>query len=236
MPSSALVKVLFPNMNKIVPITLTQFHENLFSYILKYRLQDPSDLSIINNDQVLEDLFGCKRMLFSTVSDLISSQNLLLPINSENLINPQTFSVMLKRSNMPNIIEGNVEVYVPVMFHDRVRSLLLRIKRKEQEYTSCRSKASRMLAPSNKEEALKKSIERCVSGNGKVEDTQTFLAIIKAAPQGSEVQKFGQIDVRLLDLWSRVETHSSLAKGSRRVTDLILHGSISANRPDPNYN
>lgn len=216
-------------MKDIVPITLTQFHDNLFGYITKHRLQDPSDLSIINNNQVLEELFGCKRMLFSAVSGLISSQKLLIPINSDNLINPKTFPIALKRCNMMTVAEGTTGVFVPVLFHGHVRSLMMRIKRKEQEYFSLRTKVSRMLTPSNTEESLKQSIERCVSGKGKVGDTQTYLALVKAAPKDSEVQKIGQIDVRLLDLWSRVETHNSLSKGNRKVAELILEGAYNKN-------
>ena len=224
MPSSSTVNVLFPNMKNIIPITKSQFHDNLYGYVSKNKLQDPSDMSIVNNDSSLESLFGCKRMLFSSVNDLITSQNLLIPITAKNLANPKRVSFTLKRSAVSKVIEGDIEVFSPVLFHERARALLLRVKRRELEYTSSRSKASRMLAPSNAnaEDALKNSIERCVTGKAGVQDIQTYLALSKAAPPGSEAQKNGKLHSKLIDLWRRVEAHSSLARANRQVVDLIL--------------
>jgi len=226
LPSSALVKALFPRMSKIVPVTMAQVYDNLFSYILRHRLQDPSDLSIINNNENLSLLFGCKRMLFSAVGELISSRKLLTPIDSEHLVHPTKFCFNLRRNNAANLVEEDLEVFVPVLFHEKARDMLRRIKRRELEYTSSRSKAHKMLSSSNTEdEHIKASIERCVNlenSTPQLSDIPTFLALAKAAPENSEAREIAHLDARLLFLQNRIFAHTNLAREKRQITDIIL--------------
>lgn len=225
LPSLALAKALFPRMSKIAPVTMAQVYDNLFSYILRHRLQDPSDLSIINNDENMSLLFGCKRMLFSAVGELISSRKLVAPIDSEHLLHPTKFSLNLRRNNAANLVEEDVEVFVPVLFHERARDMMRRIKKRELEYTSCRSKASRMLSSSNTDEHIKASIERCVNlenSTPRLSDIPTFLALAKAAPDNSEAREVAHLDARLLFLQNRISAHNNLAREKRQIASIIL--------------
>lgn len=226
LPSAGLMKVLFPTMGKAVPVTTIQVHDNLYRYILKHRLQDPSDFSVINNNSTLESLFGCKRMQFSAVSQLLTSKSLLLPLSGgENSLHATKVTVMLKRGqNTPNLAEVDVEVFSTVQFHERARALLQRIKKRELEYTSSRNKASRMLSASHSEDFVKKSIERCVADDNSatIFDVQTILALAKGSPEDSEAQRNAHIDARLISLWNRIEAHSRLSRQNRKVLDIIM--------------
>jgi len=63
-------------------ITMDEALHVIFFYIRTRNLQDATDLSIINNDETLSNLFGCSRMLFSAVSGLLIEKQLLVKVES----------------------------------------------------------------------------------------------------------------------------------------------------------
>jgi len=82
-------------------ISLSEAVTTIFLYIKEHHLQDRSDLSIINNDETLASLFGCRRMLFSKVQELLLEQKLLTLITCENM-EPVTITyVMTKEGATP---------------------------------------------------------------------------------------------------------------------------------------
>lgn len=61
-------------------VTMDEALYAIFYYIKTRGLQDATDLSIINNNEALTDLFGCTRMLFSSVRGLLLEKELLVKV------------------------------------------------------------------------------------------------------------------------------------------------------------
>ena len=182
----------------IMPPTLTRSEalRAIFLYIKDNRLQDVSDLSTINNDAKLEDLFGCKRMQFSQVNSLLLSRKLLLPANPADPINKKADApikfvyvmspdgadvstmvdleedplLLLGEDYAPTMMSCDVDVNLPGVFQERTRELMRRIKAREYEYNSARNRALKALLPSgsNKvdEDIVKEAIDDTVNGRG----------------------------------------------------------------------
>ena len=64
-------------------VTMDEALYAIFYYIKTRNLQDVTDLSIVNNNDVLTDLFGCSRMLFSSVRGLLLERQLLVKVESD---------------------------------------------------------------------------------------------------------------------------------------------------------
>lgn len=75
-PSSA------SNAEQHIPNTLTMDEalHAIFFYIRTRNLQDLIDLSVVNNNEQLTNLFGCSRMLFSDVRGLLMEKKLLVKV------------------------------------------------------------------------------------------------------------------------------------------------------------
>ena len=63
-------------------VTMDEALGAVFFYIRTRGLQDATDLSIINNDETLSQLFGCNRMLLSAVRGLLLQNELLTKVES----------------------------------------------------------------------------------------------------------------------------------------------------------
>jgi len=182
----------------IMPPTLTRSEalRAIFLYIKDNRLQDVSDLSTINNDAKLEDLFGCKRMQFSQVNSLLLSRKLLLPANPADPTDKKADApikfvyvmsadgadvstmfdleedplLLLGDDYAPTMMSCDVDVNLPGMFQERTRELMRRIKAREYEYNSARNRAHKALLPSgsNKidEDVVKDAMDDTVNGRG----------------------------------------------------------------------
>jgi chromatin remodeling complex protein RSC6 len=71
-----------PPKDVIVPNTLTldEALSAIFFYIRTRNLQDATDLSAINNDATLTELFGCNRMMLSDVKRILLEKGLLVKV------------------------------------------------------------------------------------------------------------------------------------------------------------
>jgi chromatin remodeling complex protein RSC6 len=74
-PSSAWADSHIPNT-----VTMDEALHAIFFYIRTRNLQDVIDLSVINNNEQLTNLFGCSRMLFSDVRGLLLEKQLLVKV------------------------------------------------------------------------------------------------------------------------------------------------------------
>lgn len=314
---------IIPNHSSFhIPQTLTMKEavSAIFIYIKERNLQDRSDLSIVNNDEKLSTLFGCNRMLFSKIQELLISRNLLTEVTNQNMepviltyvmtdptstplpdwkdekvqprtssfiqpgINPSLNSITSQRlvptqdpsttaptttntpsaepsktSQKPGALTSkrrrgetkavevvpppchpeslifNMNIDVPSDFHPRIIELLRRVKRRELEYTSSRTKALKILLNSitdgsnsnnntDKEEAfIKSKIDEVVSGRGTMGKMQHYLpvlmALAKSAPVGSEARNAAHLDARMNLLLDRLEYHTRAAKICWNVVD-----------------
>lgn len=70
--------------DQYIPITLTMEEalHAIFFYIRSRNLQDVIDLSVVNSNDELSSLFGCNRMLFSDVRNILLQKQLLVKVES----------------------------------------------------------------------------------------------------------------------------------------------------------
>lgn len=76
-------------------ITMDEALHAIFFYIRTRKLQDATDLSIINNDETLSNLFGCNRMLFSAVGGLLLEKQLLVKVEGPSTQQPIIFNYVM---------------------------------------------------------------------------------------------------------------------------------------------
>jgi len=107
----------------------------------------------------------------------------------------------------PTVLSFDMDVAIPSFFNYRARDLLRRVKKREFEYTTCRTKARYLLvAAKGNEDTIKTRIEKAVSGQGyEADNIPVFLALAKAAMPHSEAREAAQIDARTCDIVGRVE-------------------------------
>jgi hypothetical protein len=101
----------------------------------------------------------------------------------------------------------DMDVAIPSLFNYRAREVLRNVKKREFEYTTCRTKARYLLVASKgNEDTIKNKIEQAISGQGLVADNiPVFLALARAAHPNSETRGNSQIDARTCDLIGRLE-------------------------------
>jgi hypothetical protein len=118
------------------------------------------------------------------------------------------------------VLSFDMDVSVPALFHYRTRELMRRIKRREFEYTSSRTKARYLLVASRgNEDVVKNKIEQVVSGRGySAENIPIYLALAKAAPANSEARASAQTDSKICSLLERLEEFS---RGAETAWDLV---------------
>ena len=196
-----------------------------FQYIHDKKLQDQNDKSLIICDKVLSDLLECESFSFSQLHQTLLSRNLMIPVQRDEeptvltyIMNEKTTSpqqppgttseeMMEEEGHQHQVLSFDMDVAVPILFHYRSRELLRRIKRREFEYTSSRTKARYLLVASRgDEDIVKAKLEQVVSGHGySVENIPVFLALAKAAPPNSEARNAAQIDAKTCALVGRVD-------------------------------
>ena len=112
-----------------------------------------------------------------------------------------------KQHLQPSILSFDMDVMIPSFFHYRARELMRRIKRREFEYTSSRTKARYLLVASRgNEDRIKTKIEQVVSGRGyAAENIPIYLALAKAAPPHSEARASAQTDAKICSLLERLD-------------------------------
>ena len=123
----------------------------------------------------------------------------------------------------PTVVSFDMDVAIPSFFNYRARDLLRRVKKREFEYSTCRTKARYLLVASKgNEDIIKNKIDRAVSGQGyEVDSIPVFLALAKAAHPSSEARTAAQIDARMCDIIGRVKESSQNVDLSWEAVDAI---------------
>jgi len=123
----------------------------------------------------------------------------------------------------PTVLSFDMDVAVSSFFNYRARDLLRRVKKREFEFTTCRTKARYLLvAAKGNEDTIKTRIEKAVSGQGyAVDNIPVFLALSKAAMPYSEARGAAQIDARTCDIVGRIEEASQNVELAWEEVDAI---------------
>lgn len=212
----------------------------LYRYIVDKNLQDANDKSLIVFDKVLSNLLECESMNFSDLQQALLTKNLVVPVGPDDEPIVLTY-VMKKETTSPQqplstlekkdaeeqvghhnqVLSFDTDVAVPSYFHYRSRELMRKIKRREYEYTSSRTKARYLLVASKgNEDIIKSKIEQVISGQGfAAENIPIFLALARAAPPNSEARAAAQIDAKTCALVERLEECSRKAEAAWDLVD-----------------
>ena len=217
--------------NIVIPpsLTMKEIIMALFHYIQEKNLTDADEPSVIVNDKVLTSLFQCDRMNFADVQQLLLTKQLIIDVTREPIV--LTY-IMTKDSSspalgeaapehIPQVLSFDTDVYVEGVFHYRVRELLRRIKRREFEYTSCRTRARNLLTAARANpDVVNRKIEDAVVGRGyTLEHVPVWLALAKSAPPNSETRAAAHMDAKICSLLDRLQHHTQAAKAAWNVVD-----------------
>ena len=113
--------------------------------------------------------------------------------------------------------------YAPSLFHYRCRELLRRIKQREFEYTSSRTKARNWLGSSK--DQVRQLLDDCVTGQGySTHHIGAWLALARAAPEGSEARQTAQLDAQICYLLQQAEDGAAAASAAWQVVETIRGG------------
>ncbi|KAL7562972.1 hypothetical protein ACA910_018611 [Epithemia clementina (nom. ined.)] len=211
-------------------LTMRQIAMAFFTYIHDHQLCDESDRGTIICDERLQNLFQLERFNFSGLQQLLLSNNLVKPMSG----NPVKLTYIMKEDTAttycppppplgskgdddvfePLQFQFDMDVMVPSLFPFRSREILRRMKRRELEYTSSRTKARYLLMArrAKEEEDVKMMIDQVVSGHQLgSEYIPIFTALAKAAPPHTEARRAAQCDAKVSFLMAKIQEHVAAA-------------------------
>jgi hypothetical protein len=223
--------IRIPSLLKMKEITTA-----IYLYIRDKKLQDANEKSIILFDKTLSELFECESMNYSELNAALLSKNLISEVGQDE--KPIVLTYIMKKDTVspqqpagttsaseevysPTVVSFDMDVAVPSLFHYRSREMLRKIKKREFEYTSSRTKARYLLVASRgNEDIVKTKIEQAISGQGyAAENIPVFLALAKAAPPNSEARVASQIDAKTCALVERLDECSRHAEAAWDLVD-----------------
>ena len=122
---------------------------------------------------------------------------------------------------LPNILSCDIDIDVVHLYHSKCRDILRRVKIREYEYTSCRTRALRTVEQTKaQEDVIKERLENIVRQKGLTIGHQPILAALaKEAPEGSEARIVAHLDSRTALLVDRLETHCQQAHACWDIVD-----------------
>ena len=225
-------------------LTMEQICTVFFMYIQDHNLCDESDRAIIVCDEKLQSLFGMEKFHFSGLQQILLAKNLITPLRQSPvklvyIMKEETSTSYVpppgKSDNeyeiFPSLFQFDMDVVVPALFPFRCREILRRLKRRELEYTSSRTKARYLLMArrAKDEEDVKAMIDQVVSGHLlSKEYIPVCTALAKAAPPHTEARMAANYDARLCYLMSMVQEHTSAALRAWNKVSAVLPSSPMA--------
>jgi hypothetical protein len=224
-------------------LTMKEITVAFFTYVKDRMLLDETDKSVVVCNKVLAKLFETERFSFAQLQELLFARNLVRDISTEPLCltyimkedtaSPDLSSpdhIAPSEENPPSLLQLDTDVAVPALYPYRTRELLRRIKRRELEYTSSRTKARYMLMSrrAKDEETVKLKIDQVVSGHQLGEHLQPVMsALAKSAPPNTEARTAAYLDVKMSYLLGRLREHHQAALTARELAD-ACRGTLSS--------
>jgi hypothetical protein len=139
-------------------LTMSDIANAFFVYIQGRRLVTHDD--VVQSDEVLQDLLGMEQFSYSQLRQLLFQRQLIQAVVVEDepvrvtyileqdsaCVLGQSFAVNDESAPDLSLLQLDMDITVPCLFPYRARELLRRIKRRELEYTSSRTKARYLLS------------------------------------------------------------------------------------------
>lgn len=216
-------------------LTWKEICKAFYVYIQDRELTDPNDKATVVCDDLLKELFHVDRFPYSQLHRLLTHHQLFVSISHE----PVELTYLLKPGTaLPNndrqltkaqhrelhyaLLQLDMDVSVPSLFAFRCRELLRRIKRRELEYTSSRTKARYLLMArrAKSEDSVKTLIDDVVGGPAIDADLQPVLAALaKSTPPNTEARMAAHYDMRMSYLLERVREQVAEAQQAWDTVD-----------------
>lgn len=200
----------------------------VYQYIADHRLFDETSPSTIVCNDTLKEVFQLERFSFAQLQSLLLTHDLIRqnpngggvdPVSityickdgtATNAPEPDAFTVTTfdDEDRVPALLQLDMDIWVPSLFPFRCREILRRIKRRELEYTSSRTKARYILMnrKAKDEEDVKTKIEDVVARQQLGRDLiPVQVALAKAALPRTEARMASHMEARLSHLMDRVD-------------------------------
>jgi hypothetical protein len=216
-------------------LTMKEITFALFTYIQDHKLSTEDDPTLIQNDATLQKLFECETMRFYEIQSLLMQNKLILLLPKPA---PIVLKYVIKESEegaessgadgdadalaAPLTMDLHNDVYVPNLFPYRARECLRRIKRRELEYTSSRTKARYLIMASRAkdESSVKTKLEQAICGSKQLGQWPILACLAKAAPPHSEARTTVTLDAKIAYLLQQVEHAQLQAAQAWELVDL----------------
>ena len=232
-------------------LTMGEIVQALYVYICDKQLQDPTSPSTIVCDDTLRSMFHVDRFPFDQLRQLLVRHNLFAaishqPVELVYILKPETAVPTPTSPSSSNsavvadlpptppdwhaaLLQLDMDASVPDYFPFRCRELLRRIKRRELEYTSSRTKARYLLTArkAKAEEPLKHWLDAAIGGRAIAPHAAlqpVLLALAKATPPKTEARNSAHLDARLSLLLERVKERQDAAATAWQLVEACRQG------------
>lgn len=120
---------------------------------------------------------------------------------------------------MQTMLSCDIDIQVPNLYHNRSKDVLRRIKNREFEYTSARTRAFRsLLTTFVHEDTARQVLGDAARGRGYAPyHKKAWMALAQGAVEGGEAQKAAMIDLRTTSLVEKLEERCAMAQGFASV-------------------
>ena len=124
-----------------------------------------------------------------------------------------------KEAPIQTMLSCDIDVHVPNLYHNRSKNVLRRIKNREFEYTSARTRAFRsLLTTFVHEDTSRQVLGDAARGRGYASyHKKAWMALAQGAVDGGEAQKAAMIDLKTTSLVEKLEERCAMAQGFTSV-------------------
>lgn len=223
--------------------SMTDLSMIFYQYVQDNQLFDETLPSTVVCNEKLQTLFQLERFPFSQLQTLLVNHNLVRqdPYHGVEPVRLTYICKVMSATNAPPpdfshededptpaLLQLDMDVWVPSLFPYRCREILRRIKRRELEYTSARTKARYILMnrKARDEENLKSMIEDAVAKEQLGSDMiPVQIALAKGAPPKTEARMIAHTQARLSLMMERLEEECTEANETwqeyQRILDIL---------------
>lgn len=227
-------------------LTLSEIMMSLFTYVREKKLmanQQPpetrapgdDDKTSIVCDALLQDVLGMERLPFSQLQSTLLQRNAIVRVIQPPPVRA-TYVMRLPSSNTtppsddddssPAPWQWDMVCAIPHLFPFRARELLRRVKRRELEYTSSRTKGRYLLAATSRSlnsEDVRQVVDSAVTDKSLIPQV-VWHALAKGAPPHTEARRAAQLEAQWTYLLQDVLPASFRdARQAHELVDLCQH-------------
>lgn len=180
-----------------------------FTYLRDKKLManEPQDKTSILCDDLLQEVLGMERMPFSQLQPTLLQRNAIVRVTEPPPVKV-TYVMRSVRDEageegstlLPPPWQWDMECSIPHLYPFRTRELLRRVKRRELEYTSSRTRARYLLSATVRQnhstEEVRHFVESAVQAEPHTVPQVVWQALAKGAPPQTEARRAAQLEAQ----------------------------------------